>query len=59
LNKQKSCNAAENEKVQQLLKKNKTWSDMRLQYDSENIPYDENFKAIINYTQKHKINNLQ
>ena len=55
LTKQKSCNAAENEKVQQLLKENKTWSDMWLQYDSENIPYDENFKAMINYAQKHKI----
>ena len=57
LNKQQSCNAAENEKVQQLLKENKTWSDMWLQYDSENIPYDENFKAMINYAQNHKINN--
>ena len=58
LNKQKSCNAAENEKVQQLLKENKTWSDMWLQYDLENIPYDESFKAMINYAQKHKMNNL-
>ena len=58
LNKQHSCNAAENEKVQQLLKENKTWSDMWLQYDSENIPYDENFKAMINYVQNRKINNL-
>jgi hypothetical protein len=57
LNKQQSCNAAENEKVQQLLKENKTRSDMWLQYDSENIPYDENFQAMINYAQKHKINN--
>ena len=58
LTKQKSCNAAENEKVQQLLKENKTWSDMWLQYDSENIPYDENFLAMIKYAQNHKINNL-
>lgn len=58
LTKQKSCNAAENEKVQQLLKENKTWSDMWLQYDSENIPYDENFLAMIKYTMNHKINNL-
>ena len=56
LTKQKSCNAAENEKVQQLLKENKTWSDMWLQYDSENIPYDENFLAMIKYAQNHKIN---
>ena len=31
---------------------------MWLQYDSENIPYDENFKEIINYALNHKINNL-
>jgi hypothetical protein len=31
---------------------------MWLQYDSENIPYDENFKKIINYALNHKINNL-
>lgn len=58
LNKQKSCNATENEKVQQLLKENKTWSYMWLQFDLENIPYDDNFKAMINYAQKHKIKNL-
>lgn len=57
LSKQQSCNAIENERVQKLLKENKTWSEMWLQYDKENIPYDENFKAIINYAQKHKINN--
>ena len=49
LNQQQSCNAIENERVQKLLKENKTWSEMWLQYDKEVIPYDENFKAIINY----------
>ena len=58
LNKQESCNAIENERVQKLLKENKTWSEMWLEYDKENIPYDENFKAIINYALSHKINNL-
>jgi putative hydrolase of HD superfamily len=57
LSKQESCNAIENERVQQLLKENKTWSEMWLEYDKENIPYDENFKAIINYALSHKINN--
>ena len=57
LSKQESCNAIENERVQQLLKENKTWSEMWLEYDKENIPYDENFKAIINYALNHKINN--
>ena len=57
LNKQQSCNAIENERVQKLLKENKTWSEMWLQYDKEVIPYDENFKSIINYALSHKINN--
>ncbi len=57
LSKQESCNAIENERVQKLLKENKWWSEMWLGYDKENIPYDENFKAIINYALKHKISN--
>jgi hypothetical protein len=57
LNQQQSCNAIENERVQKLLKENKWWSEMWLQYDKENIPYDENFKEIINYALNHKINN--
>ena len=57
LNKQESCNAIENERVQNLLKENKTRSEMWLEYDKENIPYDGNFKKIINYALKHKISN--
>jgi len=55
LNKQESHSAIENERVQKLLKENKTWSEMWLQYDIENIPYDKNFKAIINYAINNKI----
>ena len=58
LNKQESHSAIENERVQNLLKENKTWSEMWLEYDKENIPYDGNFKKIINYALNHKINNL-
>jgi len=57
LSKQQSCNAIENERVQKLLKENKTWSEMRLEYDKVNIHYDVNFKEIINYALNHKINN--
>ncbi len=57
LNKQESHSAIENERVQKLLKENKTWSEMWLEYDKENIPYDENFKKVIDYALKHKINN--
>ena len=55
LNKQESSNAIENERVQKLLKENKTWSEMWLEYDMDNIPYDENFKAISNYAIHHEI----
>lgn len=55
LNKQQSCNAAENEKVKNLLYENKTWSEMRLQYDLSNIPYDENFRNVSLYAIKNKI----
>ena len=57
LNKQESHTAIENERVQNLLKENKTWSEMWLGYDKENIHYDVNFKEIINYALNHKINN--
>lgn len=55
LNKQQSCNAAENENVKNLLRENKTWSEMRLQYDLSNIPYDENFRNVSLYAIKNKI----
>ena len=55
LNKQKSCNAIENQQVQKLLKAGKTRSDMWLNYDLNHIQYDKNFAAISNYALKHKI----
>ena len=55
LNKQQSCNAAENQNVQKLLKENKTWSGMWLRYDLNHIPYDENFKRVSLYAIKNKI----
>lgn len=55
LNQQQSCNAIENERVQKLLKQNKTWSEMRLEYDKVNIHYDVNFKEIIKYALNNKI----
>ena len=57
LNNQESHSTIENERVQNLLKENKTWSEMWLEFDLENIPYDKNFKAIIDYALNHKINN--
>ncbi len=58
LNKQQSCNAIENEQVQELLKTGKSWSDMWLQYDLDHIPYDDNFKSVSTYTMNNNINML-
>jgi len=58
LTKQQSCNAIENEQVQELLKTGKTWSDMWLQYDIDNIPYDNNFKSVSKYAMNNDINVL-
>ncbi len=55
LSKQESSNVIENERVQKLLKENKTRSEMWLEYDMDNISYDENFKAISNYAIHHEI----
>ena len=58
LNKQQSCNAKENEQVQELLRTGKTWSDMWLQYDLDKIPYDDNFKSVSLYAMNNDINVL-
>ena len=58
LTKQQSCNAAENEQVQELLRTGKTWSDMWLQYDLDHIPYDDNFKSVSKYAMNNNINML-
>ena len=58
LTKQQSCNAAENEQVQELLAQNKTWSDMWLEYDLDHVPYDENFKSIVMYAMNNDIDVL-
>ena len=58
LTKQQSCNAAENEQVQELLRTGKTWSDMWLQYDLDKVPYDDNFKSVSKYAMNNDINML-
>ena len=44
-----------NEKVQQLLNDNNSWSQMWLKFGQERYLYDENFKAISNYAIKNDI----
>lgn len=47
-----------NEKVQQLLTTEKTFSRMWLQFGQNTYPYDENFLAVSNYAKEHEIRNL-
>ena len=48
-------NALDNERVQKLLSQNKSWSDMWLMHDLEQIPYDENFRSVSEYAMNNDI----
>ena len=55
LNKQEGNIALLNEKVQELLKTNVSWSNMWIKFDQEVYPYDDNFKAVSNYVINNEI----
>ena len=55
LTNQESYNALDNERVQKLLSQNKSWSDMWLMHDLEQIPYDENFRSVSEYAMNNDI----
>lgn len=55
LNKQESNKVFYDNKVQELLKTEKTWSGMWLAFGQDKYGYDENFKAISDYA---KLNNI-
>ena len=42
-------------KVQELLKSGKTWSEMWMQFGRDRYPYDENFKFVSEYAEKHRL----
>ena len=55
LNNQEGNDTYNNEKVQELLKQEKTWSGMWLSYGQDKYRYDENFTAISNYAKRYSI----
>lgn len=55
LNHQEGNNVTENEKVRKLLYKGESWSSMWIKFGQETYPYDENFRAVSNYTLNNKI----
>lgn len=54
---QKNNNSYFDERVMNILKDNKTWSEMWLEFGRLNNNYDENFEEISKYVQKNKISN--
>ena len=58
LNHQEGNETYNNEKVQELLKKEKTWSGMWLSYGQCKYEYDENFTSISNYAKENKIRKI-
>ena len=55
LNDQEGNKIMEDETVQNLLEKEKSWSGMWLSFGQERYNYDENFTSISNYAKKNKI----
>lgn len=58
LENQKSNSSYSNDEVQELLKSEKTWSGMWLQFGQNKYNYDENFTFISNYVKNNSIKNL-
>ena len=55
LNNQEDNNSFYNERVQELLKEGNSWSDMWIKFDLERVPYDENFKEILQYAMENGV----
>lgn len=58
LNHQEGNNTINNERVQELLEQEKTFSGMWLAFGQEKYPYDENFIAVSNYAKNNNIRKL-
>lgn len=59
LNNQQGNKSFTTPEVQNLLKSNKTWSGMWLDFGQKRYNYDENFKRVSNYAKYNKINNVE
>ena len=55
LNNQEDNKTFYNERVQELLKEGNSWSDMWIKFDLERVPYDENFKEILQYAMENGV----
>lgn len=59
LTKQNNNPSLNNKEVQELLKKEPSWSNMWLEFGQNRYNYDKNFKAISNYAKHNSIKNLE
>lgn len=58
LNNQEGNKTFQDSKVQELLKKEKSWSSIWLSFGQDRYNYDENFNAVSNYAKNHDIKSL-
>jgi len=58
INNQEGNKTYHNKKVQEYLKKEKSWSNMWLRFSQNRYNYDKNFKSISNYIKENNISNL-
>ncbi len=58
INNQEGNKTYHNKKVQEYLKKEKSWSNMWLEFSQNRYNYDKNFKSISNYIKENNISNL-
>ena len=58
LNEQQSNKSFQDEKVKELLEKEKTWSGMWLMFGQNKYGYDENFTSVSNYAKNNSIKTL-
>ena len=58
LNNQEGNKSMNNERVQTLIQKGYSWSDMWLEFGRERYNYDDNFLAVSNYASQNSINDL-
>ena len=55
LNNQEGNNTVTNVEVKELLESGRNWSDMWIEYDQNNYPYDENFFSVSEYIKDNSI----
>ena len=59
MNHQEGNNTMDHPIVQMHLQKGSSWSEMWLDFDLQEIPYDDNFRAISKYAMNHEISKIE